>query len=86
MTHVLRSTARLSLGALLLVSLGASAQTRTDWQMHRGRGPLDASTIRPGGQHGNPSYYALAAIPAATDPGWGPAPNAQTIGFTERSQ
>ena len=81
---------RISLLALLLAAVAfaaspASAQTRSDWQMNRGQGHLDASSIAHGNEHGNPAFYALATIPAESDPNWGPAPNPETIGFSESS-
>lgn len=66
----------------------ASAQVRTGWQMHDG---LEVTPSNPLGliafscspaQHGDPCEYAVATIPPSGDPGWGPAPNGETIGFS----
>ena len=36
-------------------------------------------------QRGDPSEYAFATIPDGSDPGWGSAPNTDTIGFSRTS-
>ncbi len=79
----------ISLGILMLTP--AMAQTgptvlgRTPWQMLR----IPSVLPLPGPLPGTPSYihgdvrlYNFAPpVPAANDPGWGPAPNGDTIGF-----
>ena len=77
---------------LLSFPLGMWAQSgsisRTPWEMHSG---LEVTTSNPYGvlpfnsqgyPHGWSGEYAVATIPGATDPGWGAAPNGETIGFT----
>lgn len=80
---------------LILMAAGAHAQSRTQWQMHRGleAGPFPApnddlvvwNTVS--SRHGAiEEYQHAAAIPAADDPGWGPAPNGEIIGFATASR
>ena len=57
--------------------------TRTPWQMNRGAGPQCAEGLLQG--HGDTNAYRLAVIPATNAPGWGSAPNGDTIGFAEAS-
>ncbi|NOZ75626.1 MAG: DUF5011 domain-containing protein [FCB group bacterium] len=61
--------------------------TRTSWEKHSG---LEAANGYPYGvvpfssagyQHGWEGEYTVATVPGASDAGWGPAPNGQTIGF-----
>jgi hypothetical protein len=81
---------RCTLIAVLLVIAAspALAQSRTPWQMHDG---LEVTAENPDGliqfscaptRHGDPCEYEVATIPAGSDPGWGPAPNGETIGFS----
>ncbi|MCF7851607.1 MAG: DUF5011 domain-containing protein, partial [Candidatus Marinimicrobia bacterium] len=60
-------------------SLGISG-----WEMNRGGGYiyLNGTTLA---YHGDPAVYAWATIPQADDTNWGPAPNSETIGFSEYS-
>ena len=64
------------------------AQSRTPWQMHDG---LEVNAGNPYGlvpfacvpsQHGDPCEYDVAMIPPENDPGWGPAPDGEIIGFS----
>lgn len=74
---------------LLVCSASASmAQTRSPWQMHNG---LEVTGSNPLGllafscspsQHGDPCEYDVATIPPSNDPGWGPAPDGDTINFS----
>ena len=81
----------LAFASVALWSITASAQTRTSWEMHRGleQGPFAApydDIVKWGytmPSHGNIAEYGFAApIAPADDPGWGPAPNGDTIGFS----
>ena len=72
----------------VLVAATALAQTRTPWQMHDG---LEVTPANPLGLvqfsclpavHGDPCEYDVATIPPGNDPGWGAAPNPETIGFS----
>ncbi|MCF7823130.1 MAG: HYR domain-containing protein [Candidatus Marinimicrobia bacterium] len=60
-------------------SLGISG-----WEMNRGAGYiyLGGTTLA---YHGDPAVYAWANIPTVNDANWGPAPNSETIGFSEYS-
>lgn len=60
-------------------SLGISG-----WEMNRGGGYVNLGQHI--GYHGNPILYDWANIPAVDDVNWGPAPNTETIGFSEYSQ
>jgi hypothetical protein len=78
---------RVALLAALLSTVGGSApvraQTRTAWQINLGEGIVRFPTPPPA--HGDEAEFALARIPAPTDPGWLPAPDPDTIGFDIRS-
>ena len=66
----------------LLLSAGTGyAQSRTPWQM------LDRTTVYPfaATRLGDTNAYALAPVPVYNDPGWGPAPNTNSIGFNRPS-
>ena len=56
---------------------------RTPWEMNRGAGWSQLGFTL--SSHGEISAYANASIPATTDLNWGPAPNGETIGFSESS-
>jgi MYXO-CTERM domain-containing protein len=68
----------LSLPVLLLAS-SAGAQSLSPWEMHQGEGLVSFGFLSP--SFGDPSEYQFATIPPAEDPGWGAAPNSDTIGF-----
>ena len=71
---------------IALVTLCASqvdAQTRSPWEMNPGEGIQAFPFSAP--QHGDPSEYAFATIPAPGDANWGPAPDPDIIGFQEPS-
>ena len=86
-------TSRLLFGAAALALAFAAvpvaqAQTRTPWQQHDG---LEVTVTNPLGLvafscapavHGDPCEYDVAVVPPAADPGWGPAPNGDTIAFS----
>ncbi|RMF10275.1 MAG: DUF5011 domain-containing protein, partial [Candidatus Neomarinimicrobiota bacterium] len=71
----------------VLHSLDPTALGRTPWEMHSGLEeangyPFGVIPFNSGGhQHGWDGEYAVATIPGAVDPGWGPAPDGNTIGF-----
>ena len=82
--------AALLLAVLLIAAPAApaAAQTRTPWQMHDG---LEVTGANPLGLipfscspaiHGDICEYDVATIPAQVDPGWGPAPDGDVIGFS----
>ena len=78
---------KLFLTILFLISLTgqlfAQDISRTPWQMNRGEGwsTLDS----PISTHGEIGAYANASVPATSDLDWEPAPNPETIGFSEAS-
>lgn len=83
-------TATLIAGALLFPALisPVHAQTRTPWQMHDG---LEVTGSNPLGLvpfscspavHGDVCEYDVSTIPPTFDPGWGPAPDPETINFS----
>lgn len=66
----------------------AQAQSRTPWEQHDG---LEVTAGNPLGLlpfscapviHGDICEYDVATIPSSDDPGWGAAPNGETIGFS----
>src|SRR3954447_20224585 len=66
----------------------AAQPTRTPWQQHDG---LEVTPGNPLGlipftcsppRHGGVCEYDVATVPPATDPGWGPAPDGDTIHFS----
>jgi hypothetical protein len=68
-------------------ALKPTGLTRSPWQMHAG---LEVTDSNPDGlvqflcnptQHGQICEYDDATIPPDGDPGWGPAPNGETIGL-----
>jgi hypothetical protein len=61
----------------------AHGQSRSGWQIHLGEGLVRFST--PSARHGDPAEFEAARIPGPTEPGWLPAPDANTIGFDQRS-
>src|SRR5262245_59226375 len=71
----------------LLASSEAAAQTRTPWQKHGGKEnpnivSVPDAKISEKKEHGNEAYYQYSAgIPAADDPGWGPAKDPDIIGM-----
>jgi len=83
----------LMLGLLLLVAVllsttmtnagPAASISRTSWEMNRGGSWSLLGFTLP--YHGHSSAYNNASIPSVTHAGWGPAPNPETIGFSERS-
>lgn len=63
--------------------LQAQSVSRTPWEMNRGLGwSYLGFTLS---FHGENSAYVNAVIPPTTDPNWEPAPNPETIGFSEAS-
>ena len=79
MTSILWSV----LGVIIVSSNIMVGQSRTPWEMNRGGSwsYLGFSLS----SHGEISAYNNAVIPSETDPNWGPAPNPETIGFSEAS-
>jgi hypothetical protein len=53
---------------------------RTPWAMHQGEGLVSFGFTSP--SYGHESEYAFATIPPSSDPGWGSAPNVNTIGYS----
>lgn len=53
------------------------------WEMNRGGGYINLGQHI--GTHGNPILYNWSNIPSTDDANWGPAPNTETIGFSETS-
>ena len=82
----------LGIGSLVTPTAEAGAPPtslgRTPWEMHRGIGIPDDRISLPFTltKHGDTAVYAFASIPPETDLGWGPAPNGNIIGFSERSK
>jgi len=79
------------LGSIESVSAQPPATlARTLWEMHRGGvmgDPFKPLPNPPGNlsYHGDTKVYQLANIPPEGDSGWGPAPNGETVGFSELS-
>ena len=80
MTH---PRAVLSIASLVLFAPCASAQTRTRWEMNLGEGLVRFPSRQP--DHGAPSEYDFSRIPAFDAPGWGTAPDPNSIQFDVRS-
>ena len=57
--------------------------SRTGWEMNRGGSWSFLGFSLP--SHGYSTAYNNAVIPPVGDAGWGPAPNSETIGFSEYS-
>ena len=85
----MRKFATLAATSILFILSASSvlAQTRSAWEMHDG---LEVTLANPDGLlpfscspavHGDPCEYDVATIPSAGDPGWGAAPNGDTISF-----
>jgi hypothetical protein len=59
----------------------AYSQTRTPWEMNLGES-LESFGYQTA-YHGHEDEYDFATIPAEGDPDWGPAPNPDTIAYTQ---
>jgi hypothetical protein len=69
--------------SILLAASPAAAQSRSSWQMHQGEGLVAYGFMSPG--YGDPSEYEFATVPPVDDPGWGSAPNPDSIGYSGTS-
>lgn len=73
----------------LLAASTASAQSRSDWEMHDGLEGLPGYIPNPCASvrtHGAVCQYGAANIPSAGDAGWRDAPNPDIIDFSIRSR
>ncbi len=70
-----------------LHDINTALLTRTSWEKHSGLEEANGYSYgvvpfnSAGHQHGWIGEYSVATVPGASDTGWGPAPNGQTIGF-----
>ncbi len=77
----LRSLIACSLLGLSVPALAHAAVTacRTPWEMHDGEGLVSWGFDM--GTHGNINEYGYATIPDPYGPGWGPAPDDQSVNY-----